>query len=209
MARERKDYTGVKFNYLTVIKNSTDSGCGKRLVYCKCDCGNERDFILDNVKNGSTKSCGCFNIKTIGALNRSHGKRWTIEYNTWCSMKARCYRKTSPDFATYGGVGIIVCDRWINSFQNFFDDMGSKPTSQHSIDRIDTNGNYEPSNCRWATKEQQSENRKSSRTITFNGKTLIVKYWLKKFGINRSMLRQYSKKHGIDKAMIHYSKRIK
>jgi hypothetical protein len=133
-----------------------------------CDCGNETVVDISKVKCGHTKSCGCFNREVSRAsmrLNRCpppviHGECGTPEYRTWQAMITRCTNANQSNFKHYGGRGIAICDRWRNSFSAFLADMGRKPSSQHSIDRINNDGSYEPGNCRWATKSEQSRNRR-------------------------------------------------
>jgi hypothetical protein len=151
-----------KYNRLSIIE--IIPGKNKK-VKCVCDCGNTGTYILSNVKSGKTKSCGCLYKESRGKqgfCNISHGHTGTAEYICWKSIKARCYNKNRKDFYLYGGRGIVVCDRWINSYQNFFIDMGKKPSPEYSIDRIDVNGNYEPSNCRWATPTEQRLNQRKT-----------------------------------------------
>lgn len=111
----------------------------------------------------------------------------TREYISWANLKIRCYKKNHPYYPDYGGRGITVCERWLNSFENFLSDMGRCPDG-HTIDRINNDGNYEPSNCRWATKVEQASNRKSNRVLTFNGKTQIAKRWAEELGIGYQTL---------------------
>lgn len=167
---------GDRFDKLTIIKELNQhiypSGKSRRRFLCKCDCGNET-IVLINELNGNTKSCGCWR-KEIGFLlgtsekARNYGKNNKYFkhglckhklYTTWKGLKQRCYNPNSQRYKDYGGRGIKVCDRWINSFQNFLDDMGERPKGK-SIDRIDVNGNYEPSNCRWASPIEQSHNKR-------------------------------------------------
>lgn len=112
-----------------------------------------------------------------------HGKRHTPEYACWRGMKGRCYLPSNKTYHNYGGRGIKVCDRWLNSFQAFFGDLGERPSPQHSIERIDTNGNYEPGNCRWATAKEQGENRRDTRWLTYDGKSLCMADWANLTGI--------------------------
>lgn len=119
-----------------------------------------------------------------------HGMRNTPEYRAWSHMRDRCYRKKDKSYQNYGGRGIIVCDRWRKSFTAFYEDMGKRPTPQHSIDRIDNDGNYEPSNCRWATKQEQADNRRSGYRFTYKGETLSIRQWSVESGIAYDTLRQ-------------------
>lgn len=118
-----------------------------------------------DLASGNTKSCGCLRRETtslVGLAKKTHGMRDTPEYGVWANMKDRCYNPSSEDYKNYGGRGIKVCERWLNSFENFYEDMGEKPWSKllYSLDRINNDGNYEPSNCRWATVKQQVNNRR-------------------------------------------------
>ena len=112
----------------------------------------------------------------------------TSEYATWGNMKARCINERSKDYYLYGARGITVCDRWLNSFEDFILDMGMKPSEKHSIDRINVNGNYEPENCRWATVEEQANNRRNNHWILFNGQTKTITQWAKHLNISQASL---------------------
>ena len=181
----KKDLTGQKFFCWTVIKFS--SHIGRRPYWeCRCNCGTMRAIREDNLKNGESWSCGCLKnkgkpkkIKTTHKINELHGKSSWPEHKVWSNMKGRCYNKNDQDFKYYGGRGISVCKSWRNSFTNFITDMGRRPSPAHSIDRIDNDGNYEPNNCRWATAAVQANNRRNSRILTFDGKSLNVKQWAK------------------------------
>lgn len=130
----------------------------------------------------------------ISKEHTTHGKTQTTEYRSWASMKNRCYNNKLVDFKNYGGRGIIVCDRWLNSFENFYRDMGKKPTAGHSIDRFpNKNGNYEPTNCRWATKVEQVRNQRSNIWIEYNGKKMLQKDWETYFNVSRALIRYYRK----------------
>ena len=151
---------GSKY-YRWTIQEEKPSVNGRRYVIAKCDCGNERLVNLQSIIKGSSKSCGCVGIEKIGNLNKSHQLYKTPEYIIWKAMKARCKNVNNK---YYGGKGIMVCDRWVNSFENFIQDMGKMPKG-YSIDRINSDGNYEPSNCRWADKDTQIKNRKNYKKI--------------------------------------------
>jgi len=112
----------------------------------------------------------------------------TKEYRSWYHMKTRCYNKKRPYWKYYGGRGIKVCDRWKDSFVNFLSDMGNKPTSKHSLDRIDNNGDYSPDNCKWSTSKQQTRNKRSNIMIEYNGKIQCLNDWAKELEIKRTTL---------------------
>lgn len=131
-----------------------------------------------------------------------HGLRNTPEYYIWQSMNRRCYEQSRADYPRYGGRGITVCQRWRDSVAAFYEDMGPKPSPQHSIDRIDSNGNYEPQNCRWATQEQQANNKRSSHYLTHDGLTLTIAQWARKLDISEKVLgRRLSRGWPVEKAL--------
>lgn len=132
----------------------------RHFLKCICDCGEETISREYEVVAGKCHSCGCYQReKARNNKNReTHGLTLSPEYGSWCKMKSRCYNKNNSRYYRYGERGIIVCERWINSFENFYEDMGNKPGEDYSIDRINNDGNYEKSNCRWATPKQQANN---------------------------------------------------
>lgn len=164
------DLTGKKFTRLTVISRSKDRGA-QHYWNCKCDCGKERIVSGHRLTSGKTKSCRC--------IRTTHGKSKTPEYHTWWLMKERCLNKTVFGYRHYGGRGIRVCKRWLHSFENFLSDMGERPKGEvgmWSIDRKNSNGNYTPSNCRWATKYEQALNRSCTVFVKYKGiKTALCK----------------------------------
>lgn len=160
------DLKGETFGRLKVIEMDSIQNYKVRWK-CICDCGNPKIVLAGKLRSGETKSCGCLRDELSKQRRTTHGqnikKRKSVEYNTWCSMKERCHYEKAENYYLYGGRGIRVCDRWINSFEKFLEDMGKRPSSKHSIDRIEVNGNYEPLNCKWATSEEQSRNKRVSR----------------------------------------------
>lgn len=154
-----KDLTGKKFGNLTVLNDTGKRGKSYNVIWnCLCDCGNEHEVNSGNLRSGMVKSCGCLNHK---ATNKSHGMYKTPTYNSWVSMKVRCNRKKNDNYHRYGGRGIKVCERWM-VFENFFADMGERPEGM-TLDRIDNDGNYEQSNCKWSTKQEQRINQNDIR----------------------------------------------
>jgi len=166
MSREVKVTIGDRCGRWVVLKFSRYDKWKNRHLECVCDCGTKRVVNGSTLRDGTSRSCGCLQrevAKYIGGIQHiTHGcgskKNRAPEYRAWDSMKARCYNEKTKNFRRYGGRGIKVCVRWRGSFENFLNDMGRKPSPNHSIDRINNDGNYEPGNCRWATKSQQMNN---------------------------------------------------
>lgn len=160
---------GKKYGRLTLV--SVRSG-GKDTIYeCLCDCGKAFETTYSNAQRGNTKSCGCWKVEhgyLTGKAQVRHGMSYTRTYRTWISMKRRCTLRTHNDYQWYGARGISVCKRWADSFESFLADMGEAPEGM-SIDRIDNNGNYEPSNCKWSTPTEQNQNRRPSSEWSCHG----------------------------------------
>lgn len=154
------DLTGQRFDKLLVLR-LVDLVNHKSRWECSCSCGNLRVVLSDMLRQGRVKSCGCNKGRNLLV----HGETGTPEFRSWAALKSRCYNPNNNRYYRYGARGIKVCDRWLgpNGFINFLADMGKKPTPDHSIDRFPNNdGNYEPGNCRWATRVEQWDNRRKA-----------------------------------------------
>lgn len=152
---------------------------------CLCECGKTYAVVTGSLIKGLTRSCGCLNREACLERFVTHNKSHSSEFRVWTSMLTRCRNPNCKEWKNYGGRGINVCLRWL-SFESFFRDMGPRPSPRHSIDRIDNNGNYEPSNCRWATPTEQGRNKRSTRWITSRGLTLTMSEWCKRTGIKHT-----------------------
>jgi len=174
--------TGKTYGRLKVLSECTKIKGKKRKVLCLCCCGNKTLVYLGHLSAGRTKSCGCLRKEML----TTHGKRKTQEYEVWINMKRRCFNKNVPEYRNYGNRGITVCVEWENSFETFIRDMGPRPTSSHSIDRIDVNGNYEKSNCKWSTRQEQALNRRNNRIVSYKGEQMPLSKACEMAGINYS-----------------------
>lgn len=183
------DYTGHKYNRLTAIRFDHYKNNNSMWLF-RCDCGTEKVIAVAQVRSLGTKSCGCYNKEVASKRFRKHGKTETKEYKTWSKMKARCSQENDASYERYGNRGIKVCDRWLESFQNFYDDMGDAPTPKHSIDRIDNDGDYCPENCRWATQEEQNNNYSRNMFIEIGGKKQSLRRWCTDLNISYSIAYQ-------------------
>lgn len=159
------DLTGKRFGRLVAVEYK-----GNRIWSCQCDCATTIDVRTTNLGSGNTRSCRCLKRETATALCFVHGHvrnhRPSRTLSSYSAMLRRCHRPGSKSYEEYGGRGISVCARWVEGFINFLADMGERPPGT-SIDRVDNNGNYEPGNCRWATRGEQARN-KSNTLLTWD-----------------------------------------
>ncbi len=187
----RINLTGKKFGRLTVLKFSHVSRHNKACWDCICGCGNLTNVISISLINGNTKSCGCYAIqKTIESVTKHGHSRvgnQTKTYRAWARMNERCSNIKSKDYKDYGGRGIFVCEDWKNDFIKFLYDMGECP-DLCSIERINVNGNYEKTNCKWATAIEQANNKRNSKRLEYNGINITVSEWARKIGMHRGSL---------------------
>lgn len=194
MIRKRRkgyiDLTNTKQGKLTII-NQID----KWNYNCECECGNKKIISYNHLTRlgRPTLSCGCLRGSKSKELNLrfKHGKLNTKEYRSWQSMIARCYYNKYDHYYLYGGRGITVCDRWKNSFLDFLEDVGEMPKDQrYTLDRIFSDGNYEPNNVKWSTNEEQANNRRNNIKVFYKGETKSIKAWCETLNLNYEKIRK-------------------
>jgi hypothetical protein len=166
------DLSGQRFGRLIAIDWTSGVSDGCRVYRCRCDCGQETRVRSVHLTSRRIKSCGCLFRDTPN--HTTHGRSKTAEYRCWAHILSRCLNPNVKEYARYGGRGITVCDQWLTDFPAFLADMGPRPSSAHSIDRIDNDGNYEPGNCRWAMRTVQSRNRSTNTQVMFRGRLLTI-----------------------------------
>ncbi len=191
------DLTGQKFGYLTVLQKTGERthGKSKAIIWkCVCDCGQICYVSTNKLKSGHTKSCGCYAKKIASDTHRIHGDRQTRLYNIWVRMKQRCENPYDAAYRDYGGRGISVCKDWSNyiGFRNWAVSHGYSDSL--TIDRVNNDGNYCPENCRWATRKEQSRNRRNNRYITANGEKHLMEDWAQITGIDKRTIHQRLKR---------------
>lgn len=189
------DLTGQRFGRLVALQDT-----GKRMEpshlhiwLCKCDCGNYTEVNVGDLRNGTTKSCGCWRKERAGNLNRTHGGRHERLYLVWMDMRRRCRDKKDVQYMNYGGRGIKVCDEWSDyaAFREWALQTGydsSAKSRRCTIDRIDSDGDYCPENCRWADSITQNNNRRNNVFYTLNGKTMTAAMWARENGISNNAI---------------------
>lgn len=180
---------GQKFGKLTAIEPQGKDSSRNQLWLCHCECGNQKIAAACSLRRGFTRSCGCLNF---GKANHyTHGMNRTPEYHSWCSMIQRCENTKVKDYKHYGGRGIKIHQPWREDFSTFLKDMGPRPSIEHTLDRILVNGNYEPGNCQWATKEEQARNKRNNVFVIHENKKITLAQMAKITGVPKTTLRRH------------------
>ena len=182
--QRHKDLANKRFGRLVVIRRAGMNSSRSAAWECKCDCGNLTKTTASSLRHAGTKSCGCLQKEAAIRTMTRHGMYQSPIYGIWECMLSRCNNPNNIAYQHYGGRGIKVCTRWL-TFENFLNDMGHRP-ARKTIDRVDVNGGYEPSNCRWATMHEQMRNRRDNVHYEFKGRKQILPDWATEFGINPS-----------------------
>lgn len=205
---------GKKFNQLKITGYAGLTSSKNRLFVVLCDCGKKCAARDSDLKLGHKKSCGCLLQKVTAARSTKHGsaKRGgrTPEYKTWAGIIKRCCDEKSTRYSLYGGRGITICDEWRHDFTAFLAHVGTKPSSDYSLDRIDNDGNYEPGNVRWVTQRDQVRNTNRNVNLTLYGVTMCVADWAEGLGIKADILYKRIGRRGwpTDRALLTPVKRV-
>ena len=197
---KKVDLTGHRYGLLTVIRKAGMSG-SQSLWECRCDCGTTSIKRLGNLRSGQTHSCGHLRSEVTGRLKTKHAMYGTPSYKSWSSMRTRCQNENNHKYPSYGGRGIIVCERW-NSFELFFEDMGERPKGT-TLGRINNDGNYDLNNCEWQSNNCQARNKRNSALFVFNGKSATISEHCEGVGLNYNTVRTriYSYGWNIERAL--------
>ena len=181
---------GERVNRLIVLAAAAPDRRGEKRVIVRCDCGTEKSISLCHFRGGAVLSCGCYNSERTAKTNKDraiHGKTGTTEFRIWEGMKARCLNPNHTFYSHYGGRGITICPHWLDSFEQFYEDMGPRPPGT-TLDRKENDGPYSPDNCRWATQTEQMNNTRSNRLLTVGDKTMTLTQWSRQTGVNRTVI---------------------
>lgn len=181
---DESNIVGRRFGRLLVIRQSdTKKAPSIQKYVCLCDCGRAKDIAATSLVRGASKSCGCLHRDVVSKHGHSAGGTGSPTYQSWVAMVARCTSPTSGGYSYYGGRGVTVCDRWLESFENFLEDMGERPDGK-TLDRIDDALVYSKATCRWATRKEQQRNRRNTLFVEIDGETITMKEAAEKFGIH-------------------------
>lgn len=197
---QANDMVGMTFGRLVVVGKADRVKGQKQKWICKCACGSGREVVTAgyDLMRGKSKSCGCYHRERASDSNRTHGATNTGEHSVWRAIKARCYNPKNKCYHIYGARGIAMCKRWRESFEAFLSDMGKRPSNKHQIDRIDNDGMYEPSNCRWVLNVENSRNRNNNRMVTIDGKAKCLAEWCEIYGVNYHTVHKRMSRSGWD-----------
>lgn len=192
--RARMDLVGRRFDRITVLSPAPDwighNGAIQARWNCACDCGKKKSILGQHLKSGKIKSCGCLSAEIAAARSTTHGQSKngrTLAYRSWAAMKTRCTNPNQASARNYLFRGITVCSRWMNSFENFFADMGVRPKG-YTIERIENEKGYFKSNCRWATRKSQSNNSRGNRIMKYKGRSMNASQWAEELGIKPDVI---------------------
>lgn len=199
--------TGQRFGRFVVLADAPRRS-GARAYCCVCDCGENRTVDGPALTRGLSQSCGCLKRERTGDARRSHGRSGDAIYRIWCGIKTRCSNPGRREFSYYGGRGISVCERWRDGdgsrsgFECFVADMGERPSPDHSVERIDNDGNYDPNNCVWATTLEQRRNTSATYKIAHGGEVLSTAAWSERTGIPALQIgRRIGRGWSVDRAL--------
>lgn len=205
-----KDITGQRYGRLVAV-SPAGSGSDKGMRWnCVCDCGMEKIILGKHLwrKTGNVVSCGCWNSEKAKTQFKTHGKSGTRVYHSWCAMIDRCENENNERYKDYGGRGVVVCERWRSSFEDFYSDMGDPPPGC-SIERIENDKGYEPGNCRWATAKEQGHNKRNNVYAELGGRRRLVRDWAADIGITYSTLVWRIQAWGVERALTTVEPRTK
>jgi len=186
--RQVENLAGRRFGRITVRGRGPNEHKTMARWHCVCDCGKQTLVRHRSLVKGLTMSCGCYGKEIGRTAALVHGESHDPTRVAWIDMLDRCQNPSNASYHNYGGRGISVCQWWTKSFDSFLRDVGRRPSKNHSIDRINNNGNYEPGNCRWATRTEQSRNRRTNRLVTAFGETLPAISWAERYGLRPTTL---------------------
>jgi len=201
--RDYGDLIGKKFGRITIIERFYGEMSRKdRFWVGLCDCGNKTKPIpTRHLRGAKTLSCGCLHKERC----TKHGRWDTPEYRVWANIKKRCYNIKCPEYNNYGGRGITMCESWFNSFENFFKDVGIRPSPKHTLDRTNNDGNYEPNNFRWVISFIQHRNKRNNNWVEYKGEMIIITDLASKLNVDVATIRYHLKTKTIDEMTEHFA----